>query len=218
MMEPVWRDHSIDLDGERYGGPLALYIDLNSPAAQTIMVRAALDERDLRDFAGRGDASFRLARRRLAKALLAWGSGAHPQTVRIGRSPLGAPVVEEPSGWHVSVAGGARHCLIGIARQAVGVDIEPCSALPPPLDMLTSRERASIEALSGEDARRAALTIWVAKEAHGKRIGLASRLEPTEIEVSGTEVRSAGYRSIFELAPFGGIRGAIALDASVFVA
>ncbi|HEX7853784.1 MAG TPA: 4'-phosphopantetheinyl transferase superfamily protein [Sphingobium sp.] len=211
MTEPIWRDGALDMAAESYAGPVVLRIALDSPFAQGVMGRASLDAEDYRDFAARADAPLRLARRRLAKALLGWAADMHPQAVRIVRSPLGAPLVAEPGGWHVSVAGQGASCLIGVARETIGVDIEPRTAPPPPLDLLTPRERARIEALPDAVAGGEALALWVAKEAHAKRIGLASRLEPVDIEVIGEEVRSGEYLSRCRIAPFGDVVAAVAL-------
>jgi phosphopantetheinyl transferase len=176
-----------------------LTIALDSDLASSLIARAPLTPDDFADFARRGDADMRLARRRLAKALLAWAGGVHPRDVRIGRSPLGAPVVEAPAGWHLSVSGQGRLCLIGLACTAIGVDIEPRTAPPPPLDLLTLQERSRVESLPPAAATQVALTIWVAKEAHAKRIGVASRIEPAEIETEATALgltaRSGGHVS-----------------------
>ncbi|MBX9884097.1 MAG: 4'-phosphopantetheinyl transferase superfamily protein [Novosphingobium sp.] len=172
---------------------------LGSAAAAQLMTRATLSPRDLGEFAGRGDAAPRLARRRLAKALVAWAAGVHPDRVSLGRSAWGAPVVAAPPGWFVSVAGQDPWCLVGLAREPIGVDIEPRSAPPPPLDLMTVRERQWLERLPAPEAAREALAFWVAKEAHAKRTGQASRIEPYHIEITraadGLRAASSGHVS-----------------------
>ncbi|MEI6485319.1 MAG: 4'-phosphopantetheinyl transferase superfamily protein [Sphingomonadales bacterium] len=196
---PLWRDGTWDCRREQWTGPLCLITRPDSAAAVQLMAGATLSPRDLGDFAGRADAAFRLARRRLVKALLAWAAGVHPDAVRLARSALGAPVVTAPGGWFVSVSGQGPLCLVGLAREPIGVDIEPCTAPPPPRDLMTPRERDWLARLPATEAAAEALAFWVAKEAHAKRTGLARQMEPGDVEMvrtaQGLRASSAGHIS-----------------------
>jgi phosphopantetheinyl transferase len=151
---------------------------LDDTVVQEAASSAPLRKDDLRDLAQRPQAAMRAQRRQLAKALLAHAAQCHPDAVVLGRTAAGAPLVLAPLGWHVSLAGRWPHALIGISRMPIGVDIEPLDALPPPEDALTAGERR--EAISDHERLRR----WVAKEAHAKLLGIASRIEPEDIETT----------------------------------
>jgi phosphopantetheinyl transferase len=156
--------------------PLAWLTSLGSPEAEAVMARAALTSADYADFTGRADGASRLARRRLLKGVVAALAGCHPDEVDIGRSPLGAPLIIGPEGWHVSLGGRWPLLVIAVARQPVGVDIERLDQDPPPDDAFTPDERRRI---AGRPAL--ALELWTAKEAHAKRTGRASLYEAGQI-------------------------------------
>lgn len=164
-------------------------VRLDDPAVQAVARRAPLREEDLRDLARRPQAQMRALRRQLAKALLAHVAQSHPDASMLERTEMGAPVVLAPQGWHLSVAGRWPHALIGVSRGPIGVDVEPLDAPPPPDDALTARERREA-ATDHERLRR-----WVAKEAHAKLLGIASRIDPEGIDTRAQgdllQVRSA---------------------------
>lgn len=184
MTPPVW------IDGPLAPGPVAAapamawQVRLDDPAVEAAAGQAPLTAADLRDLAGRPDGAMRGLRRRLTRLLVARVTGVHPAAIALRRDPLGALHLDAPDtgsalhGWHVSVAGRWPHCLIGLARQPVGVDLEPLDADPPPADALTAAEARR---LAGA-APHAWLACWVTKEAHAKCLGIASRIEPTAIE------------------------------------
>jgi phosphopantetheinyl transferase len=214
---PLWLDGTVDRRRDRWSGALCFLTSLDSAAAAQLMAGAMLAPQELREYAGRADAGTRLARRRLVKALVAWAAGVHPDSVRLGRSALGAPVVEAPDGWFVSLSGQGSRCLVGLAREPIGVDIEPRTAPPPPHDLMTARERQWLASLPALEAEREALAFWVAKEAHAKRTGRASRIEPDEIEVvrspDGLRAASDGQVSFCWTTDWGDAVAAAALIA-----
>lgn len=156
--------------------PLAWLTSLGSPEAEAVMGRTTLTSADYADFAGRADGASRLARRRLVKGLVAALAGRHPDEVEIGRSPLGAPLIVGPEGWHVSLGGRWPLLAIAVARQPVGVDVERLDQDPPPDDAFTPEERRRI---AGRPSL--ALELWTAKEAHAKRTGRANLYEAGQI-------------------------------------
>jgi phosphopantetheinyl transferase len=156
---------------------------LDGPDAEAAAARARALEADLADLAGAADADVRLLRRRLVRALIAQVTAIHPDDVRIARTAEGAPVLEEPEGCHFSVSGGWPLCLIGIAREPIGVDVEPLDDSPPLRDMLTALESKEVASPTDWLAR------WTAKEAHAKRLGRARDADPAEIE---TEAKGEG--------------------------
>lgn len=85
----------------------------------------------------------------------------------------------------LSHTGGAA--VIGIARQALGIDIEPIH-VPTDLDavaceVMTAAESGAFNALSDEARARAFLTCWTRKEACLKALGSGLLLDPREVNV-----------------------------------
>jgi phosphopantetheinyl transferase len=183
MPEPIWHTGWLaDLPdpGQR---PLVWLARLDDPRAEALARQAPLRPQDLLDLAQRPQAAMRGLRRQLARVLLARLAGVHPDTVVLGRTAAGAPLVAAPAGWHVSVAGRWPHALIGVARGALGVDIEPAGAPPPPDDALTPGERLALI----DDAGR--LRCWTAKEAHAKALGVAAQIDPAAIHTQALDHR-----------------------------
>ena len=213
MIAPLWLDPDAALPAPPYAGPLVLQIDPGSAAAMRIASQAGSSPDDLAAFAHRADAQARIQRRQIARVLIAKLAGIHPDLVRFGRSELGAPLIEAPTGWHVSFSGRGRCCLIGLARQPIGVDIEPEDADLPPSDALTASEQARLEDMPAREA----LIMWLAKEAHAKRIGQASAIEPQQIETEraadGVWAHSPRHRSHCWVRHAGGAVAAVALAA-----
>ena len=202
---------------------IAWYVKLDEPLATTLASRSRLTQVDLRDLAKGADPLMRGARRRLAKVLLAHCAGIHPDEVRISRNAAGAPEVLHPPGWYLSLAGRWPHCLIGVALQPFGVDVEPVEAPGPPEDALTIAERLWLH-----DRRETeAIKLWVLKEAHAKCLGAASRIAPQEVEVrledadAGEEQRgfgnSQGGSTLCRLRRIGGTWQAAALRRATAV-
>ena len=66
--------------------------------------------------------------------------------VAVEAGPLGAPLVVSPAGWHLSVAARWPRCLVAVAREPIGVDVEVATTALPD-DLLTQRERKAMETL-----------------------------------------------------------------------
>jgi phosphopantetheinyl transferase len=157
-------------------------VRLDSEAAAAALAASRHTDRDLADFAAAPDAGNRLLRRRLTRALLGHLTRVAASDILFGRTSEGAVSVLSPKGWHLSVAGRAPLCLIGVSPAAIGVDVEPFDDSPPLWDMLTEAEGAAIERLPAGDRPHEWLRRWAAKEAHAKRFGCARRADPALIE------------------------------------
>jgi phosphopantetheinyl transferase len=178
MIDPLWHIGSIEQVTDAAATPLIWYLRLDGRLANEAAARANLSSRDLQDLAARPDGAMRAVRRRIAKALLARAGGIHPALVEIARLDSGALRVEAPAGWYLSLAGQWPHCLIGISRNSIGVDIEPADALPPPADAMTDRECLALANTSPPEW----VAHWAAKEAHAKRLGVAAQIDPRQID------------------------------------
>lgn len=154
------------------------YVRLDSPAAEHAVRGGRLLDADYRDLAQRPDSRMRAMRRRLARHLVGKVACCHPDAIVFARAANGAPGLSVPDGWFISLAGSWPHCLIGLSRRPIGVDVEPADALPPPDDCLTPRELAQLRGPAPDRA----LFRWLAKEAHAKRFAVASEVDPCEIE------------------------------------
>lgn len=177
MSAPVWLSGPVG-DWPAADRPIAWHVRLDDPGLARLYAAAAVRAEDLRDLANKPGAELRLRRRQLTRLLLARMAELHPDRLQLGRSPLGAPLLVEPAGWHVSVAGRGAEALISVSRAPIGVDLEEMLDAPLPEDALTARER-----LASRSADPLAWTAcWVAKEAHAKRIGIASSVDAAAID------------------------------------
>ncbi|MDE1915511.1 MAG: 4'-phosphopantetheinyl transferase superfamily protein [Sphingomonadales bacterium] len=213
MAEPIWHTGPLPRDLCVGSGAFVWVIRLDDPAIATVAQQAPLRAGDLGDLAQRPQAGMRGLRRQLSKLLLARAAATHPDHVAIERRKGGALRVAAPEGWHISVAGHWPHAAIAIARGAVGVDIEPASALPPLRDALTIGERRDLRgATDGDVVRR-----WTAKEAHAKALGVAAQIDPAHIHTSraGDHVQAMSRegRTLCHLAMIGDVCGAVAQPA-----
>lgn len=177
MTAPVWLFGPI-ADWPAPDRPIAWHVRLDDPGLARFYASAPVRTEDLRDLANKPGAALRLRRRQLTRLLLARIARLHPDQFALERSPLGAPLLSHPAGWHVSVAGRDTEALIGIARSPIGVDLEALLDAPLPEDVMTAREQLASTA-AGPLAWTAC---WVAKEAHAKRVGIASAIDPAAIE------------------------------------
>ncbi|MDR6103394.1 phosphopantetheinyl transferase [Agrobacterium larrymoorei] len=189
MSEIVWLSGADDLTTPTGDAPVVWYLRLDSSETEILAGGAALSAADRQDLAARPEAGMRALRRRLAKVLLARLTGSHPDEIIIGRTELGAPQILHPPGWHISLAGRFPHCLIGLSRSPIGVDIEPIDAEPPPEDSFTRSELLALHGASPDTL----VTRWTAKEAHAKCLGIASLIDAAEMETmaSGDGLRVA---------------------------
>ena len=124
-----------------------------------------------------------LARRRLARQVVAEARGVSPADVGVATDVRGRPVLERAGlGFHVSFAAREALALIGIADRPIGIDLEiEVPDLVIPLNVLREDERAWLAAQP--EALRACgfLRIWTAKEAIVKAVGQGFRLAPEQI-------------------------------------
>ncbi len=187
-MIPIWHDGDLAALSGASSGPLAWSVDLTGPAADLALSTAAPRADDLADAARRSDGAVSMARRRLARALIARLAVCHPDSVYLGRSAKGAPCVIFPQGWYLSLSGRNQRCLIGLARVPIGVDMELIgdSAVTgdPIWDMMTHAEARALRSLPASQGRREWLRRWAAKEAHAKLIGSPRRIDPACIETT----------------------------------
>jgi 4'-phosphopantetheinyl transferase len=195
LTEPLWHDGPLDALAAEARRPVVWSVRLDSEAAATALATAAHTDRDLADFAAAPDAGNRLLRRRLTRALLGRLTGVPAPDILFGRAADGASSVLSPKGWHVSVAGRAPYCLVGVGDVPVGVDVEPEDGAPPLLDMLTLAEMDMLARLPAELQAREWLRRWTAKEAHAKRLGYARRAEPTGISTRSVALDVLACRS-----------------------
>ncbi len=174
---PVWLSGPVSDWPAAADRPIAWHIRLDDPAVARLHVSAAVRAEDLRDLANRPQAEHRLRRRQLTRLLLARIADLHPDQIAFTRSALGAPLLALPEGWHVSVAGRGVEALIGVSRAAIGVDLEELLDAPLPDDAITAGERGTLAAAGPREWT----ACWVAKEAHAKRLGIASAVDPAAI-------------------------------------
>jgi phosphopantetheinyl transferase len=128
-----------------------------------------------------------LARRRIARAILASRLGLRPETIEIGESETGAPVLLSPqAAFHLSFSARGPLALIGLARQPIGVDLERITPdMLIPWNVLRADERMALEALPPQEQPEAFCTLWSAKEAIVKAMGVGFRLAPEAIHLKG---------------------------------
>jgi hypothetical protein len=160
---------------------VAWSVRLDSDAAAAALAATPHSDRDLADFAAAPDAGNRLLRRRLSRALVARLANVAPGAVLFGRTAEGAPSVLSPKGCHLSVAGRVPLCLICLAGEPVGADVESLDPAPPLWDMLACGEAAEIAALAAGEQPREWLRRCAAKEAHAKRLRYARSADPAAI-------------------------------------
>lgn len=128
-----------------------------------------------------------LARRRIARAILAAREAIDPQAIRIEKGERGEPVIAMPAGrFHLSFSARDDIALIGIATGPIGVDIEIVRpGMLIPVNVMRADERAELDALP-ESARAAAFgTLWTAKEAVVKALHCGFRMPPEAIRIDG---------------------------------
>lgn len=194
---PLWFDGVLAEVPKTLDRPLAWRLRIDGPEAGRDARNARLAPDEVAAFARTRDASSRMIRRRLAKALVARVAQCHPDTVLIARGVSGCLKIESPAGWWVSLAGQSPLALIGLARSPIGVDIEPADAMVPH-DVLSVDECAALT-----ENRLPVLAGWVAKEAHAKACGEARTIDPLAIGLTfdgeSLVARSSGAASTIHL-------------------
>lgn len=87
-------------------------------------------------------------------------------------------------------------------RAAVGLDVEPVTAVEPALleRMFTASERRWIAAAPSADGETTrALQVWTAKEAVLKALRTGLRLPPARVEVDPVAGRASAFGAIFRI-------------------
>jgi phosphopantetheinyl transferase len=164
-----------------------LLIDLADPRL-AMLHPLAPTPRDIQDAAKpiAGPRDHFLARRALLRHLVAARLGLAPEAVQIGHGEDGRPMVIAPDGaLHVSVSARGTLAALAIAPVPVGVDLEPIGDPREPVwDVLHARERGGVESAWKSRAEDwPFLTIWTAKEAYLKALGLGLKREPSRLDV-----------------------------------
>lgn len=122
-----------------------------------------------------------------------------PQAVKIDRDANGEPRLRAPgSDRHLSLSGRDDFVLVAIAREPVGVDLEPVGhPFEPPWNVLHGEEQAHLRAISDFPSRHLAfLRIWTAKEAAVKALGAGLRREPESFAIRLSEPDSFEVRGL----------------------
>lgn len=133
-----------------------------------------------------------LIRRTIARALAAEILCLAPEQVRITADAGGAPRLEGSS-LFLSFSARGDVGLIALGTTALGVDYE--TALPPagiPSNILREDERALLAPLPPVEAEMAFLSLWRAKEAALKAVGLGFALPPEAVRIHGGRASIAG--------------------------
>ncbi|GAB4035381.1 MAG: beta-ketoacyl synthase N-terminal-like domain-containing protein [Rubrivivax sp.] len=137
----------------------------------------------------------------IKEAVRAWvqrrtGHTLYPSDIRVGHDELGAPFV---CGWwtehlcaapRVSLSHNANHCLVGVAPQPIGVDLEEPGRLRRPellTEALAPAERELVQGLQGAELEERQLRLWCAKEAAAKCLGLGLQGRPWDWQVTSAD-------------------------------
>ena len=168
-------------------GASVLLIDLADPRLLHLNCLAPT-VRDVQDAAKpiAGPRDHFLARRAMLRHLVALRLGISAEEVVIGHAEDGRPQFVAPEApLHVSVSARETLAALAVSTLPVGVDIEPVGDPREPVwDMLHARERGGVEAMwKREGADWPFLSIWTAKEAYLKAVGLGLKREPARLHV-----------------------------------
>ncbi|MGQ0626116.1 MAG: 4'-phosphopantetheinyl transferase family protein [Sporichthyaceae bacterium] len=136
----------------------------------------------------------------LARVVLGITTGADPAQLRFAfrcaacEGSHGKPAL--PGGPEFSLSHAGTLVVLALAPVAVGVDLEPMTALDRPgaADELSevalcARERVAVRALPGAEQAAAVLSAWTRKEAVLKLTGHGLAVNPADLELSGPGVR-----------------------------
>lgn len=128
-----------------------------------------------------------LARRQIARAVLGVAWDVPASEVEIGEGAAGAPLLSGPrGGLHLSFAARGSRALIGFSTCPIGVDLEIAEPdMLIPRNMLRADERLLLDALPVGGRAGAFCTLWTAKEAVVKALGLGFQLPPEAIRIDG---------------------------------
>jgi 4'-phosphopantetheinyl transferase len=130
-----------------------------------------------------------VAGRDLLRALVSEWTGAPPAQVAVTRSAFGAPTLPDHPGAGCSISHSVKAAVVALRPAgAVGVDLEPhdrpFTDLPALLPLACSEaERAGLDGLDADILRVRFLTLWTAKEAALKALGLGLQVDPRTVHV-----------------------------------
>jgi 4'-phosphopantetheinyl transferase len=128
-----------------------------------------------------------VAGRTLLRLALAGAAGPEPAAWRFRLGAHGKPAVEDgfPAiEFNVSHSGSC--VAVAVGPRPVGIDIERLAASDVGdvvTDVLTDRERESLDRMSAEERGHAFIRIWTAKEACAKALGLGTSMNFREVDV-----------------------------------
>lgn len=134
-----------------------------------------------------------IARRRIARSLLADALGEKPERFALTQSELGAPRIEGPAaaqGFALSFSARGPVALIGLmriepGRGQLGVDIEEIAPdFRIPWNILHADERHWLEACGGAEQMERMIWLWTIKEATVKALGQGFRIPPEDVGVA----------------------------------
>ena len=182
-----------------------LVVDLRDPRLLP-MLAPSPGPNDFRDEArpATNDRLYFLARRALTRSLVGVLASIPGENVRVIYDDDGAPQVDFPDGFFVSLSGHGPYAMIAVANRRCGVDFEPLQDdLVPVPDVLHPQEQVWLEQFSGAERSHNFLRIWTAKEAYLKALGRGFLDDPREVCIS----ISSGVAAILD-------RIAVDLDAS----
>lgn len=137
----------------------------------------------------------------IKEAVRAWvqartGRMLYPSDIVVGHDDLGAPFV---CGWwtehlcaapRVSLSHNSNYCLVGVATEPIGVDLEEPGRLRQPellTDALAPAERVLVQGLHGAELEERQLRLWCAKEAAAKCLGLGLQGRPWDWQVTAAD-------------------------------
>ncbi|SIQ05532.1 4'-phosphopantetheinyl transferase superfamily protein [Bosea sp. TND4EK4] len=135
-------------------------------------------------------------RRETAQAVLARQDRFAEAGADIGHLASGQPVLRAHPGLHLSLATRGGVVAVGLARAAVGVDVEavdPAGEIP--FALLHPQEREALGSLPGEAQAVAFALIWAAKEAYVKALGTGLLRVPESFAVA---LRAEAEFSVFD--------------------
>jgi 4'-phosphopantetheinyl transferase len=132
--------------------------------------------------------------------------GLAPEAIVLGRDicpccggPHGRPVLTDPPfPLHFSLSHGGDLVMLGVASEAIGVDVEPVSARNSVDDLaavLHPAEQAELAALPAADRQAGFTRVWTRKEAYLKGIGtgLGRDLAADYLGTTGRAAPPAGW-------------------------
>jgi len=163
-----------------------LVVDLRDPRVLPMLAPSPGPD-DYRDEArpATNDRLYFLARRTLTRSLVGVLAGVSGENVRVIYDDDGAPRVDCPGGFFVSLSGHGPYAMIAVANRRCGVDFEPLQDdLVPVSDVLHPQEQVWLEQFSGPERSHNFLRIWTAKEAYLKARGRGFLDDPREVCIS----------------------------------